>query len=92
MAVDLGSDGEHTTVLMTDPAVGSGASFADAPFGETGNTGLKELIGRNPEEVRDTIEICQLDLPFALQELTQRGRINVRRERQRFLLLLPTKQ
>lgn len=73
---------------MPDAPLPAGSALAHPAFGERRNARLKELIGSHAEEIGDGVEICQLDLPLALQELAQRGGVDIGRSRQRFLLLL----
>lgn len=72
---------------MPDASVGLSATCRNAPFCEPANAGLEELVGGDPEEIRHAIQVGQLHLPRALQELVDRRRVTPEGERQRRLVL-----
>lgn len=55
---EIGSQGYHKALRLTHPALTAPAAIeATAPFGSVSDAGLKQLIRREPEEVRNAIEI-----------------------------------
>jgi hypothetical protein len=54
---------------MADAAIGTAAPvLTAAAFGERRNAGLKQLIGRQAEKVRDGVKVLQLNFAVRVQE------------------------
>jgi hypothetical protein len=59
---------------MADTSVARGASIdAAASFGPFTHAGLEQLIGGEAEEVRDAVEVLELNFPLAVQEFIDPG-------------------
>lgn len=57
-------------VGMADATIPPGAAIeARAALGDRRHTRLEQLVGGDPEEVRNAIKVLQLDFPLAEQEL-----------------------
>ena len=57
MATDVVLERQRLPMSVADTAVGLGPSFMDSSLCQRGNAWLKQLIGGDPEEVRDPVEV-----------------------------------
>lgn len=73
---------------MADTPVVTAAALAAFPsFGDRRDAGLEQLVGRDPEEVGDPVQVFELDFPLVLQKLAQPDVAVAAPERQTVLAL-----
>jgi len=75
-------------VQVADAAIVPAAAFAArAALGAGDHARLKELVGGQAEEVRDAVEVLQLNFARAVEELVDPGLIFLKPTRQVHLVL-----
>lgn len=66
---DLSRLAQHNPHCVTFATFRGEAPFAMATVGDRADPGLEQLVGRNPEETRHGIEVDNLHIPLAAQDL-----------------------
>lgn len=92
MRVDVCRGVQHHACRVADPPVPVPPAFAESSFAEQADARLEQLIRRDAEEIRDLVEICQLQFARALQKLVDRGRMYANRHGEGLLVFFPDPQ
>jgi hypothetical protein len=88
VGLDVLCSNVHAAERVADPPLPPAPAFHEPALRQTRDPRLEELIRRNPEEVGDLIQVCQLQLARALQKLVDRGGMDANRHGERFLVFL----
>lgn len=76
----------HSSHGVTNSTFSCKSSVVSPALGQGVDAGLKELVRREPEEVRHAIQMAKLQLARALEELVDVRRMHAHVQRQRLLI------